>query len=396
MLNYRVEIRKVNRMNKILRLSLPLIVMGFLIHACQEEQVIVQSPGVFEVQEVNIPEAISTTSARSVLLTAKVTHPEGNAGIDQVTCVITDSTGQNSLNLEMFDDGDALGNNSGDVIAFDQIYSLTVVGTQLMLPQGTYQVRVSAQATSGEQKQSLDQNLDIFPNQAPEIVNYIFPDTIALHMPPTEVQFTVIDNDGLNDILWVVIQGFEPGNSFPVFQDTIPNPMNNSPVFTMTIDSSYAAARKDDYELRIFAEDRVNDRSTEVVHPVFMENSEPQLLNISVPDTMLIFATFSNIDTVRAEVKDGQSLADIKRVYFIAQIRQANGSLGPESDPIDLFDDGQIGQSGDPVAADGEYSRIIRIDPGNTPGTYIFTFHAQDFVDQFSTTLVDSIEVIQN
>ena len=383
-------------MKKILYLSLTLIVIGMLIHACQEEKVIVQNPQVFEVREVNVPEAISTTSPRPVLLTVKVTHPEGDAGIAQVMCIIIDSTGQSSLNLEMFDDGDALGNSSGDVIAFDQIYSISVVGTELMLPQGEYLVRISAQTSSGEQKVSLDQNIDIFPNQEPEIISYVFPDTIALHMPSTDVQFTVRDNDGLNDILWVVIQGFEPGNNFPVFQDTIPNPLNNSPLFTTTVDSSYAVANQGEYDLRIFAEDRVNDRSPEVVHPLFMENSEPQLLTISVPDTMQIFPTFSNIDTVRAEVKDGQSLLDIKRVYFISQIRLANGSLGSESDPIDLFDDGDIAQSGDPAAADGEYSRIIRIDPGNTPGTYIFTFHAQDYVDQFSTTLVDSIEVIQN
>jgi len=215
-------------------------------------------------------------------------------------------------------------------------------------------------------------------------------------MPATEIQFTVNDNDGLNDILWVVIQGFETGISFPVFQDTLPNPGNNSPVFVMSIDSSYAAGKIGPYELNIFAEDRVNDKSTEVKHPVIMENSAPELLQISVPDTMLIFSTSSNVDTVRAEVTDGQSLADIQSVYFISQIRRQDGTLGSESDPIYLFDDGDISQSGDPAAEDGEYSRIIRIDPGNTPGTYIFTFHAQDNVNQFSTTLVDSIVVTQN
>ena len=161
MLNCQVEIRKVVSMKKMLHFSLPLIGLIFLFPACQEEKVIVRSPVTFEIQEVNIPEAISTTSDRPVLLTTKVTHPDGNNGISRVYCIITDSTGQDSLNLEMFDDGDAIGNNSGDVIAFDQIYSVIVVGTQLLLPQGEYQVRVSAQPFSGEQKQSLTQNLDI-------------------------------------------------------------------------------------------------------------------------------------------------------------------------------------------------------------------------------------------
>lgn len=373
-----------------------LLIPGIILLSCQEEKVITQNIEEFDIQEIDLPGAISTTSNKPVLMTARVTHPEGGNSIAEVICELSDSTGQNKLDLQMFDDGDALGNNSGDVVAFDQIYTVKIIGSQLSLVQGTYQVRISAQANSGEVRESLNYSIDIFPNQAPEIVNYFFPDTIALHMPATEIQFTVNDNDGLNDILWVVIQGFETGISFPVFQDTLPNPGNNSPVFVLHIDSSYAAGKIGNYELNIFAEDRVNDKSAELIHPVVMENSAPELLQISVPDTMLIFSTGSNVDTVRADVTDGQSLADIQSVYFISQIRRQDGTLGPESDPIYLFDDGDISQSGDPAADDGEYSRIIRIDPGNTPGTYIFTFNAQDKVNQFSTMLVDSIVVTQN
>jgi len=298
-------------MNKIRFLFIGLMIQGIVFLSCQEEKVITENAAIFEIRELGLPAVISTTSSRPVFLTAKVTHPQGSAGISSVTCEMRDSTGQVQLELGMHDDGDASGNNSGDVIAFDQIYTIKVIGTQLSLSQGTYQVRISAQANSGEQKQSLEQGIDIFPNQVPEIINYFFPDTVALHMPATEVQFTVNDNDGLEDVLWVIIQGFEAGISVPVFQDTLPNPQNNSPVFSMMIDSSYAARKRGLFELNVFAEDRVNDKSVEIIHPVVMENSAPELIQISVPDTMLIFATSSNVDTVRADVKDGQSLADI-------------------------------------------------------------------------------------
>ena len=100
------------------------------------------------------------------------------------------------------------------------------------------------------------------------------------------------------------------------------------------------------------------------------------------------------MDTVRARVDDGQSLLDIQSVYFISQIREPSGTLGNPGNPIELLDNGDIEAFGDKIAEDGIYSRIISINPTNTPGTYIFTFEAKDRVDQISNVLVDSIVVV--
>ena len=360
------------------------------IFCCEEEKEIVDFKLPFEISHVNFPEVISSTSERMVLLTAMVTHPEGHEGIQKVEAIITDTTNQIQLTLQLYDDGSI---EAGDVIAFDNIYTRSVVGNKLGLPDNSYNMKLQASSTNYETLESNVYNLKIYPNQAPEVLNYDFPDSILVGLAATNALFTVNDNDGLDDILWVIIQGFETGNSFPSFQDTVFNPLNNSPVFSYALDSTYAAGKKGDYEMKIFAEDKVGEISDIKTFQLFVENTPPQILSIWVPDTMIIPTTGFSIDTVRAHADDRQSITDIDSVYFISQMRNPNGTLGTPNPPIELFDNGDLSNFGDKLADDGEYSRIIRLDPSNTAGTYIFTFKARDLVDQVSNSLIDSINV---
>ncbi len=359
------------------------------IFCCEEEKEIVDFKLPFEISHVNFPEVISSTSERMVLLTAMVTHPEGHEGIQKVEAIITDTTNQVQLTLQLYDDGSI---EAGDVIAFDNIYTRSVVGNKLGLPDNSYNMKLQASSTNYETLESNVYNLKIYPNQAPEVLNYDFPDSILVGLAATNALFTVNDNDGLDDILWVIIQGFETGNSFPSFQDTVFNPLNNSPVFSYALDSTYAAGKKGDYEMKIFAEDKIGEFSDIKTFRLFVENTPPQLLSVWVPDTMIIPTTGFSIDTVRAQADDRQSVTDIDSVYFISQMRNSDGTLGTPSSPIELFDNGDL-SFGDKLADDGEYSRIIRLDPSNTAGTYIFTFKARDLFDQVSNSLIDSIIV---
>ncbi len=369
--------------------------LTILVLSCAQEKVISNGTVTFSADELNVPAVISTTSDKSVLATCRVSHPDGDAGITLVEIVFSDSLGNKVLGVSMYDDGDAAGSGSGDVIAFDHIYSAILVGSRLGLPDGEYTVRVRAEATSGENRQTPSQLVDLFPNQPPEILKVDFPDTIAAGMPPADVFITVNDNDGLHDILWVILQGFNGGGNTPAFQDTIWNPLDNSPVFRMTVDSAFAARRKGNIQLHFLAEDRAGDFSEAVNKNVFFVNTPPVLLSIQVPDTIMIPVTGINVDTVRAEVTDGQSLEDIQSVYFISQIRRTDGTLGSPSDPVYLLDDGDLTGSGDHFAGDGQYSRIIRIEPGNTAGTYLFSFRTVDYVNQHSDVLIDSVQVVK-
>jgi hypothetical protein len=365
-----------------------------LLLACEDEKGTLQPQEIFEIKEITLPEVISSTSGRAVLISAMVTHPDGNQGIDNVLAIFNDTLGQSQLILELFDDGDSQNKGSGDIIAFDHIYTTFVVGNQLGLPDGKYRILIQALDTNKEVKESQSSDINIFPNLPPEILNFSFPDSIQSGMNPTQAFFTVDDNDGLNDVLWVIIEGFQQGNPFPAFVDTVYNPLNNSPVFSFPIDSVYGAGKEGNYELIFFAEDRVGDLSSQEIQNLFVENTPPKLLSILVPDTIIIPLSGFNLDTVRAVVDDSQSLLDINSVSFFSQIRESGGSLGDPSNPIELFDNGDIQFSGDQAAKDGIYSRIISIGPTNTAGTYIFTFEAKDLVDQLSNVLVDSIIVV--
>lgn len=375
--------------------SITSLLVFILLFSCEQEKVILDAEVTFAVDELNVPEVISTTSDRSVRLTCRVNHPDGDNGIARVEILFSDSLGNDKLQMPMYDDGNSGNTGSGDVIAFDHIYSVTLTGNQLNLPQGEYTVQVTAEAVNGDTRQTLSQNISLFPNQPPEILTVDFPDTISAGMPSTDIFITVNDNDGLADILWILIQGFEESGLIPVFQDTLWNTANNSPVYTASIDSSFAARRKGNIQLHFVAEDRAGEFSEVFAKDLFMENTPPVLVTIQVPVTILIPSSGINVDTVRAQVTDKQSLKDIQSVYFVSQLRQPDGSLGTPSDPVYLLDDGSLSGSGDLLAGDGWYSRIIRIESGNTAGTYLFTFRTIDYVNQESNVLLDSVQVVK-
>jgi hypothetical protein len=354
-----------------------------LLFFCSEEKVLTPAALPFSIEQINIPAVISTTSDKPVLLTARINHPEGSSGIDSVLITLTDSLGSASNTFQMWDDGENQGTGSGDVIAFDQVYTRKIIGSQLMLAEGRYRARIMAYDISGNFLESMDNSIELFPNQAPEILGYSFPDTIFSGMPPTDVLFTVNDNDGIDDVLRVIIEGFEPGISQPVFRDTVPNPGNNSPVFTATIDSGYAAGRIGLYELKCFAEDRVGDISVEVIINTFMENRAPMVFNEDVPDTLVLPSSGDLPVEITVEVKDQQSLVDIDSVYFNSYLPSGNPSSG---NPFLMYDNGlPFNPSnpvavGDKVADDGIYTLTIFLPFNANPGQYRFEFFARDRV----------------
>ncbi|MEJ2052153.1 MAG: hypothetical protein P8Y60_20365, partial [Calditrichota bacterium] len=121
----------------------------FLFLFCQEKQEIIGTPENFAITEVNIPAVLSSTSDKATIFTVKVTHPEGDAGITEVKLLITDSLGASTREYKMYDDGDVQNHNSGDVIAFDQVYSIILIGSQAGIVDGYYSVKVIAIARDG-------------------------------------------------------------------------------------------------------------------------------------------------------------------------------------------------------------------------------------------------------
>lgn len=378
------------QMNRLIGLFLALGVLLVLV-SCEEKKVITEVEIPFAIQEVHIPGVISSLSHQPVLISARVTHPEGDAGIERVEALLPDTTGQGIDTLLLFDDGGALHPESGDAIAFDQVYSALVVpDTAWDSLQINFQAKVRAIAKNGQVLESPAQTLEIFPNQAPVLLNYFFPDSIPAGMAPTEAKFTVKDPDGLTDIRWLLIEAKPAGGSTVVSSDTVPNPLNNTPVFTFPLDSAYAVAKQGGYDIGFVLEDRFGAKSVPVVHPLQVENTPPRLWGEEVPDTLTIpTGSDSTILQITINVNDAQSLADIDSAYFNSILPNGNPS---GANPILLFDDGS---QGDLLAGDGTFSRKIKLLAGTPPGVYTFHFFATDRVGQRTTGPVHSILLVQ-
>jgi hypothetical protein len=372
-----------------------------IVSACEEQKEIVGTVQPFEISQINFPAVVSSSSAKPVLFSAKVTHPDGNSGIAEVILLVNDSLGASELTLTMYDDGNTQSQNSGDVIAFDQVYSRMIIGNELSTPDGRYLASIRAVSSSGDVKESPTRILDIFFNQAPEILDFSFPDSIVSGMPSTNISFTVNDNDGLEDINWILLYGFIYGHASPSFQDTIYNPMNNSSLFQKEVDSSYAVGRKGTYEMIFVAEDRAGEFSLPQSKMVFFENNAPILSASQVPDTLLLpLAGSDPIDTlITIRVNDGQSLADVEAVYYYSL--KPDSTLANNGNPLFMWDNGlpflndptQLQYAGDQVAGDGIFSFTILLPAGSLPGRYRFSFYALDRMDQESQVWVDSVWV---
>lgn len=369
----------------------------FFILSCEEEKVIVNQEMPYKIQEIRVPETISSTSDKPVLITATVTHPYGHEGIQIVEAVILDSMDQIKSTISLFDDGSIENARSGDVIAFDQVYSFNLIGSELGLADNIYNVIIRVISVDDEMLQSENLPMKVFSNKAPSIVEYFFPDSILVGFPETQASFTVNDSNGLDDILWVVLEGYKPGNISPAFQDTIVNPLNNSPVFLFQLDSSYAAGKKDDYQMRIFVEDKVGEISEEEVFPLYVENTPPELWHAIVPDSLQIPTSGDIKVKISIRVNDRQSLADIDLVYFNSEKPDGNPSSG---NPFLMFDNGlpydpdNPAAAGDEISGDGIYTITVFLPAGTSIGTYKFSFFARDKVNQLTTGPVELIAII--
>jgi hypothetical protein len=368
----------------------------FICYSCKEKTEIVGVETVFSIQEINIPPVLNSSSGKPKLFTTKVTHPSNNAGIEVVVFVLIDLTGTEVLREEMFDDGDN-NSGSGDVIAFDQVYSMTVIPNQLGIPDGDYELNIVAKAVSGDSLMSPNQELSIFPNQPPQILDVFFPDSILPGMQPFEAYITVYDSNGLDDVKWVMIQGYDSINTFPIFQDVVFNPMDNSADFPFVIDSSYSAKKIGNYELKFFAVDQVEDTSNVFSLFTHFENTPPLIWDAVVPDTLRLPTSGDVSVKITVRVKDRQSLADIDSVYFNSEKPDGEPSSG---NPFLLFDNGLPYNLGNPIAVgdeisgDGIYTLTIFLQAGTPIGTYKFSFFARDKVNQLTAGPIKLLEVI--
>jgi hypothetical protein len=163
---------------------------------------------------------------------------------------------------------------------------------------------------------------------------------------------------------------------------------NVQALMTIVLDSTYAAERIGTYQLELVAVDASDERSAPQHHPIFLENFPPRLYNVVLPDTVNRPASGGVIVAVHITANDPQGLGDVQMVNMTVQ-----RSGGPAS-VIEMFDDGDIDNNRDSVAGDGIYSRALVVENTSTPGTFYFTFDAQDRVGNTAAAVVDSMVIV--
>jgi len=372
------------------------LILTLWMASCQEEKGTTEPIPEFAIQEVHIPALISKNSRQTLLFTARVTHPEGEAGIASVSLVLAHPDSGEQL-IPLYDDGGAE-HTSMDVVAHDQVYTQGVIPVEWNFTQGNYQAWVRAIDRHGKVLESENQSLEVVDNTAPRIVHFLMPDSILTGMVPTPLTVTIQDSDGVDDVRWVILKGIPTGLESISFTDTLFPPGNHSPVFQKTVDSSYAVGKKGDYRLECFAEDRVGDTSAVVVRSLYVENTPPRVFQLNMPDSMhLPPQGYYNRAILTIHVQDGQSLDDVQMVYFDSYLP---GGVPSSGNPFQMYDNGLPYDPnnpvavGDSVAGDGIYTLSIFLPPTASIGTYQFYFYAKDRVGQISSALRDSIVVL--
>jgi hypothetical protein len=310
--------------------------------------------------------------------------------------MLSDNSG-NDIKFEMFDDG-SVEHPSGDVIAFDMVYSLFLSGNSLGLIEGLYTAQIEANSIEGEIIQSSQQNVKALHNKKPIIEAVSFPDSIKIGMLSTETSVAVSDSNGINDVRWIVLLGRDQEGDQIQFADTVFNRRDNSSVFIHLVDSSYAAGKKGFYFVDFIAEDLSGEQSLPFSKPVFFQNTPPFIWDADTPDTLIVQQQNSVDALITVRVKDSQSLADVQEVYFNSYKPDGNPSSG---NPFYMFDNGlpfdpnNSFAVGDQFKSDGVYSLTIFLSPGTSPGLYTFRFFVKDRAEQLTEGPVDSIRVVQ-
>ncbi len=127
---------------------------------------------------------------------------------------------------------------------------------------------------------------------------------------------------------------------------------------------------------------------SEVIDPV--QNVPPVIKNLFAPDTLTISTDTLKI-VISIEVFDADGRDDIKSVFFNSYLPDGSPS---RSNPIYLFDDGNLSLNGDLNANDGIYSRIIILPPNTTRGKYRFDFQAIDKKNE-SSNIISHTSVVR-
>ena len=212
----------------------------------------------------------------------------------------------------------------------------------------------------------------------------------GIYTVTVRVRAEVKDPSGTGTVGTVVAQLLSPAGGDPLSVSSLHEESPGAGVRIFGGQIQFTATKEDvgTYRVRVIASDaqgvegNVVDRSLKVTRI----NAPPVLSNLSAPDTVTLPSSGSIAIPLSVTAADSNGLSDIREVFF-----RSLDSSDPTS-KVFLFDDGST-VSGDLVAGDGIYSRIISLSSTNERKTYRFAFQAIDTPGDTSATVLHLLTV---
>jgi len=199
---------------------------------------------------------------------------------------------------------------------------------------------------------------------------------------------------GFGDIRSVSYKLYAPGQTgyfaqgYLPFNGNHPTPTSGEFVTAISFDVDRSDAGK--YVVEIYAQNLSGVVSNTSLLSLFLtrNNIKPNTSGLIAPDTL--FRPMSGFELIRFAItaSDSDGYGDIEQV-FLKRISPSASSIIP------MYDDGDEIGSGDPVAGDGTFSRILRIDNTALLGDQVFLFQARDRSGALSDTLLHTITIVQ-
>ncbi len=177
-----------------------------------------------------------------------------------------------------------------------------------------------------------------------------------------------------------------------------PDQTANDSVYSGHLQFGISRAQAGRYRVRIVATaiDGSVSNTLEKTLKLERRNARPQLLDVSLPDSVTLPITDTLKIQFTATVADSDGLADIREVFFrrvsppdpTKFLMRDDGSLDPAVNIGGIFL-----RSGDDVPGDGKYSFLIPVLPTSTRRTNVFDFQCVDSFGDTSGTIQRSFTI---
>ncbi|MBN2001012.1 hypothetical protein JW935_25935, partial [candidate division KSB1 bacterium] len=191
----------------------------------------------------------------------------------------------------LYDDGQAVHENDGDVVAFDGIFSQKLTWNPATAMREKYMFVFSAADDKGRSSEPLQIEVVSLDNVSPVIVDATGPDSLLSGFDGRQLfEIVAIDSNGTDDIL---------GATFRLERDQTvytQGPMESQlstttydsglVAFSLAVDSSFAAGLSGRYDLVFEVTDRSDVVSLPYKKESYLENKAPVVFNLEAASTV--------------------------------------------------------------------------------------------------------------